>query len=66
MELAEVCNSEMSNFLRSLRELSATASGWVRRFRKLKKIKGLRGGVLKYATAGISKLEAETAEKGSF
>jgi hypothetical protein len=64
MEPAEVSNSEMSNFLRFFAGLSPTPSGRVPGFRKLKKIKGLRRGVPKYAKTGIPKLDAEIAEKG--
>jgi hypothetical protein len=54
----------MSNFLRPLRGLSPTPSGRVPSFRKVKKIKGLRGGVLKYAAQEIPQIDAEIAEKG--
>ena len=53
----------MSNFLRPLRGLSPTPSGWVPGFRKVKKIKGLRGGVLMYAAQEIPLIDAEIPEK---
>ncbi len=53
-----------SQFLRPLRGLSPTPSAWVPGFRKVKKIKGLRGGVLMYAAQEIPLIDAEIPEKG--
>ena len=51
----------MRNLLRPVPGLDPTPSGRVPGLRKVKDIKGLRGGVLKYAAKEILKIDTEIA-----
>jgi hypothetical protein len=54
----------MRNLLRPVPGLGPSPAGRVPSFRKVKEIKGLRGGVLKYGAQEIPQIDKEIAEKG--
>jgi len=54
----------MMNLPRPVPGLGPTPEGRVSSFRKVKKIKGLRGTVLKYGAEEIPQIDTEIAEKG--